>query len=412
VTHQRLEELLRDAPLPDEDEARKRSWRVVRAAYEQRSAAGAPRRRNARLGLALAGAAAVLAIALSPAGAKVGDVIRDVTGIGGRKPEPALTSLPAPGRLLVDSPVGPWVVQGDGSKRLLGEYGAATWSPGGLYVGAVSSSELAAVDPQGTVRWTLDRPATIHDARWSRSGFRIAYRSGSSLRVIAGDGSGDHLVAGDAAPAPVAWEPLSRAGAGRVAQGLPVPELLAYAKTDGQIAVIDVDTGAVQWTARAPSHSIPRELVWSSDGKLLLAVSRKGLSTYEPARSRDPIAAGYGAAASISAATFIPGTHRIAAAVRVPSAPGRTVSEVRYGRADAKLFLSNRLLARRGPFTDLVPSPDGRWLLVAEPGADRWLFVRPADGRVKVATNISRQFDPGATGPVAFPRIDGWCCGS
>jgi hypothetical protein len=406
VTDERLKELLRDAPLPDEDEARERSWRVVQAAYEQRSASGAPARRNRRLGLALAGAAAVLAIALSPAGAKVGDVIRDVAGIGGHKAAPSLTSLPAQGRLLVDSPVGPWVVQDDGAKRLLGDYDQATWSPSGLYVGVTGGRELAAVEPDGTLHWTLDRPHSVHDPRWSASGFRVAYRSGSSLRVVAGDGTGDHLLARHAAPVAVAWKPLSGNAAASASRGLAVDEIAAFMTASGRMVVENVDTGMVELSLKPRGR--PSQLAWSSDGKLLLAAGEHRLSTYAPGRKAHPLPAGYGPGASIGAAVFLPGTHRIAAAVNLHRGTQRVIGQV---RTDARSFFSKRLAARRGRITDLVPSPDGRWLLAAQPQDDRWLFVRVRDGKVKTAADIAAQFDPGATGPVAFPRIDGWCCG-
>jgi hypothetical protein len=409
VSEERIRSLLQEAPLPDEEAARERSWRVVRAAFEGRIPAPRQSPRARRLGLALAGAAGLLAIALSPAGARVGDVIRDVTGIGEHHAASALTSLPAQGRLLVDSPAGPWVVQDDGTKRLLGDYSDSTWSPGGLYVGVAKDRELAAVDPEGNVRWTLDRSTAVHNPRWSESGFRVAYRTGSSLRTVAGDGTGDHLVAGDISPVPVAWKPLSRAESANASQGISVPELAAYARRNGTIAVVNVDSGAVQWVARPPSPAV--DISWSTDGRLLLAVGRNGLATYAPARSTDPIAEGYGSATSIASALFIPGTHRLAEAVQLQTGPGQVVSEIRYGRADAKLFLSDELASRQDPFTGLIASPDGRWLLATQPDPDRWLFIRVSDGRVKSVSDIASQFAPGATGPVASPRVEGWCCG-
>ena len=90
---------LRDVRVPGEHEAEERSWEIVRAAYAQRSPL-APARRTRRLVLALAGGAAALAIGLSPAGAKVGELVRemgDAVGIGEQDAKPALRSLPAAG---------------------------------------------------------------------------------------------------------------------------------------------------------------------------------------------------------------------------------------------------------------------------------------------------------------------------
>ena len=74
--------------------------------------------------------------------------------------KPALRSLPAAGELLVESEQGPWIVREDGSKRLLGDYEEASWSqPRGLYVAATDGRTLLAVEPDGTVRWTITAPA-------------------------------------------------------------------------------------------------------------------------------------------------------------------------------------------------------------------------------------------------------------
>jgi hypothetical protein len=131
---------------------------------------------------------------------------------------------------------------------------------------------------------------------------------------------------------------------------------------------------------------------------------------YDPAKSANPVSVGFGSESPVSSATFVPGTHRIVAIFRVPDGSGHAVSRVVTGPAGVKLFLSHTLLSTRERLTDLVPSPDGRWLLTAEPARDRWIFVRTTDGRMKVATNIAHQFDPGASGPVSFPHAEGWCC--
>ena len=103
--------------IPGEHEARERSWAVVRAAFAEREPQ--PPRRSWKPVAALALALVVVAGLLSPPGRAVLDEIREVVGV--EKAQPALFSLPAPGRLLVTADSGAWVVEQDGSKRLLGE---------------------------------------------------------------------------------------------------------------------------------------------------------------------------------------------------------------------------------------------------------------------------------------------------
>ena len=169
---------LRAAEAPGEAAAEERSWDVVRAAHAQRTPA--PRHSHARRALLAAAAGAVLlVIGLSPAGAKVGDLAEEVVeavGIGEDDARPALRSLPTEGELLVESELGPWIVREDGSKRLLGDYREASWSPRGLFVAAAEGRELIAVEPTGEVRWTITSAARVSDPRWGGFGFdtRIA----------------------------------------------------------------------------------------------------------------------------------------------------------------------------------------------------------------------------------------------
>ena len=214
--------------LPGEHEARERSWAVVQAAFAEREPQ--PRRRSWKPVAALALALAVVAGLLSPPGRAVLDELREVVGV--EQSAPALFSLPAPGRLLVTADSGAWVVDQDGSKRLLGSYREASWSPFGRFVVASRPNELVALTPEGDVRWTLGRP-DVRFPRWggTRTDTRIAYLSAGTLRIVGGDGKGDRLL--DSRPGDRA--PLWRPGSAHV---------LIYERRDGSIRVVDVDTGA------------------------------------------------------------------------------------------------------------------------------------------------------------------------
>jgi len=215
--------------IPDEHEARERSWAVVSAAFAEREPQ--PRRRSWRPVAAVALAVVVLAGLLSPPGRAVLDGIRQVVGV--KESAPALFSLPAPGRLLVTAGSGVWIVDENGSKRLLGDYREASWSPFGRFVVAARANELAALAADGTVRWSLARP-DVRLPRWggSRTDTRIAYLSRGQLRVVGGDGKGDRLLDAQIAERAPVWLP----GGGH---------RLAYARRDGSVRVVDVDTGAV-----------------------------------------------------------------------------------------------------------------------------------------------------------------------
>jgi hypothetical protein len=233
---------------PRERQAEARAWAVVRRAYAEREPVAWPRRHARPLAVA-AVLAAVVAAALSPPGRSVVHSLRKAVGV--KEAEPALFSVPTRGQLLVTSRSGLWLVQEDGSKRKLGRYRDATFSPHGLYVAATRANQLVALDPKGDVRWTLARPAPRFPA-WAgtRTDTRIAYLSGSQLRIVAGDGTGDHAV-GRAALVPPVWRPGPR-------------RVLAY--SDGRRAIVyDVDSGSVLRRI-APA---PRELAWSRAGRLL-----------------------------------------------------------------------------------------------------------------------------------------------
>jgi hypothetical protein len=220
---------LEQIDLPGEHEARERSWAVVQAAYAEREPA--ERRRSWKPVALLTAVVLAAAGLLSPPGRAVLDEIREVVGV--EQSQPALFSLPAPGRLLVTADSGAWVVEHDGSKRLLGSYREASWSPFGRFVVASRRNEVAALTPNGEVRWTLARP-DVRFPRWggTRTDTRIAYFSRGELRVVGGDGKDDRLLDADAALRAPIWLP----GAGH---------RLAYARRDGSVRTVAADTGAV-----------------------------------------------------------------------------------------------------------------------------------------------------------------------
>ena len=58
----------------------------------------------------------------------------------------------------MSSPQGSLGREADGSLRRLGDYSSAGWSPRGLFVVAARGRRLYAVEPDGTVRWSIVRP--------------------------------------------------------------------------------------------------------------------------------------------------------------------------------------------------------------------------------------------------------------
>jgi dipeptidyl aminopeptidase/acylaminoacyl peptidase len=303
-------------------------------------------------------------------------------------------SLPAEGRVLVKAPSGVWVLEANGSKRRLGDFDEASWSRDGLAV-ASTRSKLAAIRPTGEVRWTLARPR-VHDARRSPTGSRIAYLSGSNLRVVAADKSGDRRVDGAADVAP-AWRPGEQA-------------VVAYVSADGVLTVRDTDTDATLWTSG--TRATPAQLEWSADGRRLvtavpLSDSRFALTVYDEAGRRLQSLPLRG---TFVDAAFAPENHRVALIRRQRAEDGEK-SELLVVDADS-IRRQTPIFSGRGRFGDVAWSPGGRWLLLGWQSADQWLFLRSAAvEKVKAVSSLAQQFDPGGTGVGPFPRIEGWCCG-
>jgi WD40 domain-containing protein len=352
--------------LPVDGGAEERAWAVVRAAYAEReraAPAGSAFRRRWTAAAAVA-LAAVVAAAVSSPGRAVVDAVRRTIGVS--HASPALFRLPAPGRLLVSGRGGTWVVAADGSKRRLGSYPQAAWSPHGLFVVASTRTQLAAIDPRnGGVHWSLARPAVAFP-RWggTRTDTRLAYVSRGTLRVVAGDGTGDHAVA-QASAVPAVWQPERH--------------VLAYA-AGRRIVVYDADAGRVVAQHRLAGA---RALAWSRDGTELAAASRREVAVYRGGkRSVLPLA-------GVRALAF-------SRDGRLAVVRGRAVLVV-DGEGVQTLFTAP------GPLAGIAWSPDGRWLVTALPGADQWIFL--GGRRVLAVSHISSQLG----GDVS---LDGWMPGA
>jgi hypothetical protein len=407
-----LRKALRETAVPVPAEAERRGLQVVEAAYAERPAPRGRRREGRRpalprLVLAFSIATLLTALLLSPAGAAVRDWVGEVVGSSAPKPEPGLSEIPGGGRLLVQSAVGPWVVQPDGSRRRIGDYDEASWSPRGLFVAAAKGRALSALEPDGTPHWSVTADARVRQPRWSPSGFRIAYRSGRSLRVVAGDGTGDRLVNPDTAPVAPAWSPFG------------TPEV-AYVNAEGQLRIADSEmsasrSGAPPDMAGAVAGRDVRQIEWGAGGRLILEVSPGGLHLQGmrlnklEGRSefRRRTALAIPAGATVVDAALAP-RHPLAAAVVTHwRSAGTRSAVVVYG---PKKRDPRRLLSVPGSLGEVAWSPDGKRLLVAWPGTNEWLFLPVGRGEGRAVAGVSNAFAPGGR-KSSFPRVEGWCCG-
>lgn len=367
--------------VPDERGAEERAWATVRAAYEERTPSSRGLRLRRPAGVVAAALAIAGVVALSPAGATVGRLVDRALGI----PHAArvLSALPAPGRLLVSGPDGTWIVAADGSVRRVGAWTNASWSPHGLYLAVTARDKLSVVNTRGVLQWVLTRPH-VSDARWySPTGYQVAYLSGTDLRVVAGNGTDDHLVATSVAHVAPAWRP------GHAYQ-------LAYVASDGRLLIRDSATGAQLWASN-PGVRI-RQLSWSANGTRLLALTRTAALLYTASGQLLTIRPG----GEIRDGALAPNGGSLAL-VAAAGDSAVTVYSTHAAHRGGRRVLAGVNLAQ------VAWSPNGRWLLVSWPAADQWVFVH-ASGRPHIAavSRIAQQFTQ--VPAVRFPRLDGWCC--
>lgn len=374
---------LRSLRAPDEIGAETRAWSAVRSAYAERPTPEARQLSLRAIVLAPIVILAALGVALSPAGASVRRWLGAALGIP--RSAPALFKLPAAGSVLVTGSGAAWIVAADGSTRRLGVWRTATWSPRAKFIAATSDSTLAALDLRGNVRWKLDRPQ-VSDARWyAPSGWRIAYRSGQSLRAVAGDGTGDHLIATTTQAVAPAWRP-------------DTSYELTYVSSAGMLITRDADTGATLWSEPAPAGT--RKLAWSANGSRLLVLARHRALVFDASGTLDPRASSDSRAPIVDAAI---------------SPDGRRLALVRGGQAADVV-----VIGARGDLREVLPgaglrqvtwSPDGRWLLITWPRANQWVFDRVVGRpRIMAVSRIAQQFARRAGAAARFPSVAGWCC--
>jgi len=390
VSEGRVRSALRQVPLPDEAGAAERAWRTVDAAFESRERIPRTRRRHGPL-VALVAAGAILVAALTPPGMAVVNRFRDAVG---REPsQPALVTLSAPGRLLVLSPEGPWVVHEDGSKRLLGDYEDASWSPRGLFVVATRGRQLVALDSDsGEPRWSLSRTEPVRDPRWSGIGLdtRIAYRAGDTLHVVAGDGSPDSVVADGVAPIAPAWKPDSH--------------VLAYADALGRVHVVDADTRGQLW--RTAVVKGVRELAFSGN-RLAVSTSSRVIVF----RRGDPTPFLELPHGHVLLDTAILNYGGVLYADYEPRNDSTTLFRSDCSIAGAcRLMPDTRMLEGPGRISNLVTSPDRAWITAGWSAADQILFLRvaPRVGKVEAVSNVTAEFSPGGDAGGVFPEVAGW----
>jgi hypothetical protein len=357
-----IKRALEDVPI--DPAAEERAWAVVSRAYRDRVSVPQARRRWPVVAVALA--AVVLAAVLSPPGRAVVDALRRSIGVS--HAAPALFRLPAQGRLLVSGAGGTWVVSADGSRRRLGPWRQAAWSPHGKFVVGAGGNELAAVEPSsGNVRWSLARRG-VSSPTWggTKTDTRILYLARGGPRIVGGDGRGDSSLTPQQAVL-VAWR----------------PEHLEYAMVSRLGGVFTMGAGRLEIRGALGIVSRPRAIGWAPDGHAFAVATPKHVVVYRGGTNR---------------VLDIKGVRALAYSRNGRLAVMRRNSIAVVGGSRARTIFTSA-----GRLDGLAWSPDGRWLVTSAPDADQWIFVHGA--RVLAVSNIAKQFG----GAVS---LDGWAPGT
>jgi hypothetical protein len=394
MTEAELRERLRATPVENDPEAERRAWQVVRSSYEP--AGTARRRRRWQITVpAIACAVAITAIVLTSASVPrdaLARWIRQAIGLSAQ-PRSMLAGLPGGGQMLVDSPDGPWIVHADGTRRYLGPYTGAAWSPHSLYVVAWRGATLAALDPHGHPVWTLGSDATVRVARWSPDGYRIAYLAGQVLNIVAGDGSDNHQLDPRVEPVTPAWQP-DTGQAHRV----------AFVDRLGDIEMRDAATGALLWRIKPPAP--PQQLLWSRDGTRLLTTATRRLSVYD-ARGGLITSRTVASSDTVGPAAFAT-RYRFAIILHQIRQPTDTVALLNAGQPGLDR-VPQTVFTVPYRITGIAWSPDDRWLITSSPSADQWIFVRVvAPTRLTAVSDITGQVQPKRSRATGFPVLAGW----
>jgi hypothetical protein len=354
--------------------------------------------------IALAGA-----VALTPAGARVGDWIGSAID---PSPSRSAAVLPAPGDLLISGPNGSWIVRHDLRATNLADAAEADWSARGNYVALSASSGLVVKDTSGAVRWTVNRPHVANIAWAPGDGYRVAYRSGWQLRVVNGDGTGDRLIDRLAAFVTPAWRPG------------PLGEYeLAYVGPGGQVIVRDIDSPWRSASRRLLTRSRARveALAWAGPdrllvqraGALLLIDAHGHVLASQPKPTRGRFTALTASPVSGTAAFVQTGGAGRASVVwsvrlRAEQAP-RSPAGATNRAAVPRLLAAGAQITFAGKATihSLAFSPDGRWLAFTWPQADQLLFQR-IRGRPRLLTVGSVKHRLAHDGNPAASGVVGW----
>jgi hypothetical protein len=381
---------LRRLQAPGEPDAQARAWEVVRSTYRAR-ATGARREHRWKLVVVPALTAAVLAVVLTPAGATVSRVISHAIA-----PPPAepILALPSHGKLLLSGLGGTWIVAPDGTRSRVGSWRQASWSPHARYIVVASRNRLAAVTQGGEIEWELSRPAVSDPSWFAPSGFRVAYRSGSSLRVVAGDGTGDRLLARGVSAVAPAWRPNH-------------PFQLAYIH-NGHVVLRGADSGRLFWSRSAGSAI---KLQWSADGNRLLLLTRDGARVLS-ASGQTETTIKLGGANRLISGSIAPDGKKVA----LVRSQGVQIAHLAAGTTAPGAALSSVLPG--GGIRDVTWSPNSRWLLISWPTANEWVFLATGQRpHLEATSRIAQRFGHRTTGRLAhrsasteLPELDGWCC--